>query len=403
MRSILMKKMKKVFSFRDVSLIILASSLVMCFLGASLVYKHLGGVNFSLLGEDANLKEFISAYNNLVDNYYDSLDSKELINGAIEGMYDVVGDPYTTYLDDDSSSNLDDSLNGKYEGIGISVPKEAGNEEGMLIIDVQDNSPASKAELMVGDIITKINGESAVGRSSAYLTDLIKKSESVNLEVMRDGNTWEVHLNVETLNYPVVSSEVLVVQSKKIGYLKLTIFNDTADIQVANHLSKLEKENIEGLILDLRDNSGGYLQIAQNIAEMFLEKGKVIYSLESKDSKKVTKDETSEKRTYPIAVVVNRSSASASEILAAALKYSYGADIVGTTTFGKGKVQEKSVLSGGTNIKYTTAKWLTPADTCIDGIGIVPTIEISVAPEFSNPSNIYDDIQVMAALNNFVD
>ena len=116
-----MKNDKKIFSFREVILIVIVCSFVMCFLGATLIYKHLGGVNFALLGEDKDLKEFISAYNNLVENYYDNINTKDIIDGAIKGMYGVAGDPYTTYLDTNSSSSLDDSLKGSYEGIGAQI------------------------------------------------------------------------------------------------------------------------------------------------------------------------------------------------------------------------------------------------------------------------------------------
>ena len=201
------KQEKKVFSFRDVSLIVIACSLVMCFLGATLVYKHLGGVNFALLGQDANLKEFISAYNNLVDKYYDSLDTKSLIDGAIKGMYATVGDPYTTYLDEDSSSSLDNSLSGSYNGIGISV-SSADTSEGLKIEEVYDDSPASERGLQPGDIILKINDEDTIGKDTAYLTNLIKSGKEVNLTVSRNGNLIYANLKATSVMIPVVESQL---------------------------------------------------------------------------------------------------------------------------------------------------------------------------------------------------
>lgn len=392
---------KKVFSFRDVSLIVVACSLVMCFLGATLVYKHLGGVNFALIGSDSNLKEFISAYNSLVDKYYDSLDTKSLIEGAIKGMYATVGDPYTTYLDENSSSSLDDSLRGSYNGIGISVDSEK-TDEGLKIVEVYEDSPAAEKGLQSGDIILKINDVDTIGKDTAYLTDLIKSGKEINLTVSRNGSLIYAGLKATSVMVPVVESQILEQNGKKVGYLRLSIFNDTADIQVSNHLAKLEKNGLDGLILDLRDNGGGYLNIAENIAEIFLEKGKTIYSLESKNSTDVTLDDTSERRSYPISVVVNKNSASASEILAAALKYSYGASLVGNKTYGKGKVQEREKREDGTTVKYTTAKWLTPAGTCIDGIGLVPNVEVELNYDVLNQDDVYTDNQVMTALNNLV-
>lgn len=392
-----MKKNKKMFSFLEVSILVIATSFVMSFLGASLIYKHLGGVNFTLLSEDQGLKELIGAYNNLLDNYYDNLDKKALINGAISGMYAVVGDPYTTYLDENSTNSLEDSLNGKYKGVGVKIGMQ---DDKLIIFEVFDNSPAMKAGIQVGDVVVKLNDEETSGMNTTDLSDKIKNLKEFKLTIDRNGVLSEVNLSTEDLYVPVVTSQVIEQNGKRIGYLTLSIFNDTADVQVANHLNKLEQSGIDSLIFDLRNNSGGYLQIAQNIAEMFIEKGKIIYSLESKDSKENAEDQTNEKRDYKIDVLINKSSASASEILAAALKYSQGAKLVGNTSYGKGKVQERSNLSNGTEIKYTTAKWLTPNGDCIDGKGLEPDISIDLDYETFNQENIFTDTQIMRAITD---
>ena len=165
------------------------------------------------------------------------------------------------------------------------------------------------------------------------------------------------------------------------SYLKISKFNETAYEQFYEKLNKIEVDGINSLIIDLRDNTGGYLSVATKISEMFLQKGKVIYSLNEQSSTKTTYDETDDERNYKVYILVNGNSASASEILAAALKDSYGAKLVGTTTYGKGKVQKTSKLSDGTMYKYTSAKWLTPSGECIDGVGLKPDIEISNGDE----------------------
>ncbi len=395
-----MKRNKKVFSFLDVSIIVGITAGIMCFLGAIIIYKHLGGVNFAMLGEDANLKEFIGAYNNLIDNYYDTLDSKKLIDGAIGGMYEVVGDPYTTYLDSNSSNSLDSSLNGRYEGIGVGI---RANEEGHIVIrEVYDDSPASKAGLQPGDIITLVDDEDPKGDAS-LVTKKLQEKKSAKFTILRDGQTFEVTLKSSTLLTPVVTSHIFDQNEKRVGYLRLTVFSDTADIQFSNALNKLERQGIDSLVIDLRDNSGGYLQVAKNIAEMFIEKGKIIYSLEGKDIHETTKDETSEKRNYPVSVLINRHSASASEILAAALKYSYGAKLTGLKSYGKGKVQERASLSGGTTVKYTTAEWLTPNGDCIDGIGLTPDLEIEFLAEGFDQDDLYTDYQIMQTVKDLAE
>lgn len=392
-----MKRNKKSFSFLEVSVIVVLVSFVMSFLGASLVYRQLGGVNFSLLNEDQGLRELIGAYNNLLDNYYDELDTKDLIDGAISGMYAVVGDPYTTYLDENSTNSLEDSLNGKYKGIGVKIGME---EDKLIIFEVFEGSPALMAGIEVGDVVIKIDEESTEGMSTEDLSNKIKDKKSFKLTVNRNNEIKEFDLNTSSLVVPVVNSSVLNYNDKRIGYIQLTVFNDTSDEQFSQHLNSLEQKGIDSLIVDLRNNSGGYLQMAENIAELFIEKGKVIYSLENKSSKEETKDETNEKRDYRVDILVNKGSASASEILAAALKYSQGAKLVGNTTYGKGKVQERSNLSNGTEVKYTTARWLTPKGDCIDGVGLEPDIQVDFNVDNYNQENILTDTQVMQALED---
>ncbi len=397
-----MKNKQRIFSFLDVTAIIIISSVIMCLLGGILVYKHLGGVNYSLLESDQGLHEFISAYDNLVENYYDDLDRTSLIDAAISGMYSVIDDPYTTYLDTEDSSYLNETLKGEYEGIGIQI--RSSEEEGTIIDEVFVDSPAEKCGLKEGDVIIKVNGNPVAGKNGTEIAEMIKgtKSKSVELTILRDGIEQTFKPSIGKLFVPAVSSQVINHAGQNIGFIKLTVFSDTADTQFSNSLSKLEGQNISSLIVDLRDNTGGYLQVAKNIAEMFLAKGDVIYSLENKNSKETYKDETSEKRNYKITVLINKSSASASEILAAALRDSYGATLVGETSYGKGKVQEKSNLTDGTTIKYTTARWLTPSGECIDGIGLAPNHVVVLDTSIYNADDLMTDSQVLKALENLV-
>ena len=397
-----MKRGTKIFSLLDVSIIILITSVIMYFLGSVLIYRHLGGVNYSIVDTDGELQEFISAYDELNNKYYDNLDKSALIEGAIKGMYGVVDDPYTTYLDTNNSNVLNDSLNGEYQGIGIRI---LTSEENTKIIEVFKDSPAEKAGIKVDDIIVRINGMDAIGKTGDDIVEMIKSSDGKNTEitVLRDNEEYTYKVDIANLFVPAIETKLLTRNDKNVGYIRLSVFNDTADVQFEEALTTLENSKISALIIDLRSNSGGYLHVASNIAEMFLEKGKIIYSLEDKESKTDYKDKTSEKRTYPIGIIINNGSASASEILAAALKYSYGASLHGTTSFGKGKVQEKTDLTNGTSIKYTTAKWLTPAGDCIDEIGLEPDEEIPFNSDNYNETNIYSDNQVVYTLQHLVD
>ena len=369
-----LKKTK--FELWEVMAITLFSSLVMSFCTGYLVYKS-SCSQISTGNGDDNLAELYKAYDEIKSNYYSTVDLGALVDAGIKGMFSYLGDPYTTYLDKDQTDNLNNSLSGSYQGIGVKI--SVNNEENKMIIsEVYDNTPAKSAGLVVGDIIVKVNGNVVADMESGEVTKLIKSSDEVKLVVNRDGNDLDFTLNTAKLNNPSVDDKIIDGDNgNKIGYLKISKFNETAYEQFYEKLNKIEVDGINSLIIDLRDNTGGYLSAATKISEMFLQKGKVIYSLNEQSSTKTTYDETDDERNYKVYILVNGNSASASEILAAALKDSYGAKLVGTTTYGKGKVQKTSKLSDGTMYKYTSAKWLTPSGECIDGVGLKPDIEIS--------------------------
>lgn len=373
-----LKKTK--FELWEVMAITLFSSLVMSFCTGYLVYKS-SCSQISTGNGDDNLAELYKAYDEIKSNYYSTVDLGALVDAGIKGMFSYLGDPYTTYLDKDQTDNLNNSLSGSYQGIGVKI--SVNNEENKMIIsEVYDNTPAKSAGLAVGDIIVKVNDNVVADMESGEVTKLIKSSDEVKLVVNRDGNDLDFTLNTAKLNNPSVDDKIIDGDNgNKIGYLKISKFNETAYEQFYEKLNKIEVDGINSLIIDLRDNTGGYLSVATKISEMFLQKGKVIYSLNEQSSTKTTYDETDDERNYKVYILVNGNSASASEILAAALKDSYGAKLVGTTTYGKGKVQKTSKLSDGTMYKYTSAKWLTPSGECIDGVGLKPDIEISNGDE----------------------
>ena len=373
-----LKKTK--FELWEVMAITLFSSLVMSFCTGYLVYKS-SCLQISTGNGDDNLAELYKAYDEIKSNYYSTVDLGALVDAGIKGMFSYLGDPYTTYLDKDQTDILNNSLSGSYQGIGVKI--SVNNEENKMIIsEVYDNTPAKSAGLAVGDIIVKVNDNVVADMESGEVTKLIKSSDEVKLVVNRDGNDLDFTLNTAKLNNPSVDDKIIDGDNgNKIGYLKISKFNETAYEQFYEKLNKIEVDGINSLIIDLRDNTGGYLSAATKISEMFLQKGKVIYSLNEQSSTKTTYDETDDERNYKVYILVNGNSASASEILAAALKDSYGAKLVGTTTYGKGKVQKTSKLSDGTMYKYTSAKWLTPSGECIDGVGLKPDIEISNGDE----------------------
>lgn len=389
-------KEKELYTSKEVIIVMIFSigiGILMCFGGISIIT----GKNYLAVTKD--LKKVVDTYYAIVDNYYGELDRDKLIDGAVEGMISSVGDTFTSYSDTDSTSSFDETINGSYEGIGCTV---ATLEDGTIsVIDMFENSPSYKAGLKVGDIILKVDGESYEGKNSNDISNYIKNSgkSKIVLTVKRDNEEKDISINLSKVEIPHVSGKVIEQDSKKIGYIKISLFASNSYKQFKNKLDELEKSNIDDLIIDVRDNSGGYLSSVTDICNLFLDKGKVIYQLEDSKGKVKKKDTTKEKRKYDIVVLINGGSASASEILASAIKESYGGDIVGTNSYGKGTVQQTKKLLDGSMIKYTTQKWLTPDGNSINEVGVTPTKVVELNEEYFNNPTTENDNQLQEAIN----
>lgn len=388
-------KEKELYTSKEVIIVMIFSigiGILMCFGGISIIT----GKNYLAVTKD--LKKVVDTYYAIVDNYYGELDRDKLIDGAVEGMISSVGDTFTSYSDTDSTSSFDETINGSYEGIGCTV---ATLEDGTIsVIDMFENSPSYKAGLKVGDIILKVDGESYEGKNSNDISNYIKNSgkSKIVLTVKRDSEEKDISINLSKVEIPHVSGKVIEQDSKKIGYIKISLFASNSYKQFKNKLDELEKSNIDDLIIDVRDNSGGYLSSVTDICNLFLDKGKVIYQLEDSKGKVKKKDTTKEKRKYDIVVLINGGSASASEILASAIKESYGGDIVGINSYGKGTVQQTKKLLDGSMIKYTTQKWLTPDGNSINEVGVTPTKVVELNEEYFNNPTTENDNQLQEAI-----
>lgn len=358
------------FNFIEVLLIVVITAIVFSCCTGVILYNKIS--NEKKIVESKEMNEFISAYSSIIDNYYKEVDKDKLITTAIEAMYTYLDDPYTTYLSKNSASNLMDSLNGEYTGIGVQIKEQDDN---VLISKVLDNSPAKKVGVEENDILLRINDKDITTYELTGITDLIKKTEGIiKITILRNNKEIIFNVEKEDIELQVVSSDIF----NNIGYIKIEIFGENASSQVKEALKKLESYNIQSLIIDLRDNSGGYLSSATSIAEQFLEKGKIIYKLENKSSNTTYKDKTKSSFDKKIIVLINERTASASEVLAGALKDSYNATLLGTNSYGKGKVQQTKEFNNGSMVKYTSSKWYTPNGICIDGKGLTPDIVVEL-------------------------
>ncbi len=358
------------FSLKEICLIIVITALTTSVTTGIIMYNNNRLENGAIdINKDDALKEFLKVYASLDENYYEDIDKTKMMEAAIAGMFDYLGEDYSTYMDKQETDSLANNLSGTYKGIGISVI------DNNRVFKVYPDTPASRANIMENDIILRVN-DVLVGEDSVALM-LDKDKENV-LEIKRGEDVFTVKVMPEEINTPL-TREVKEENGKALGYIYVPCFTDTVASEFRKALEEVEGSNIDGLIIDLRGNTGGYLSGATEIAAMFLEKNKTIYSLEEKENVQTYKDDTKEKREYPVIVLINGATASASEILAAALQESYGAKLVGNVSFGKGKVQQTKMLEDGSMVKYTSARWYTPNGDCIDGMGIFPDYSVELS------------------------
>ncbi len=333
-----------------------------------------------------------------VDDYYEEVDCKELLEAGINGMLSYLDDDYSLYMDQEESKSFNEQVEGKYTGVGIEILIQ---QDGSVIINrVFEDSPAAKAGLQKDDIIIKVNGEDITTENAYNVPTMIKDSgkSEAKVTVKRDDKELDFDLKLAVVDIESVTTKTFENNGKKIGYIYMSIFASNSYDQFKKALTNLEKEKIDSLLIDVRGNSGGYLATVTDIASLFLDKNKVIYQLDTKGIVEQVKSKTSASRSYDIVVLVDRGSASASEILAAALQESYGAKVIGTNSYGKGTVQAAYSLSSGSMVKYTIQKWLTPNGNWINKVGVTPDIEVLLDSNYvENPCD-ETDTQLQAAI-----
>lgn len=332
----------------------------------------------------------MEAMKELIDeNFLFDYDEKQLYDGSLKGMFENLKDPYTAYYTKDEFDKLMESVNGKYAGIGVAV--QASDEGYIKAISVFDESPAKKAGIEVGDYITKVDGESY---SADQLEEAVSKirgniGEKVKITVLRKNNkdkAEEKEIEVERADVKVdtVDSKVVEKDGNSVGYIKIKEFEDVTKEEFAKELKSLKDQNVDGIVMDLRNNPGGSLDVCLAIADTFLDEG-VIVSTVDKKGKEIVENSDKEMDKTPMTVLINENSASASEILAGAFKDRGRAKIIGKTSFGKGIVQKLFPLEDGSGVKITISEYFTPNKTKIHKIGVKPDIEVE-----NNNDNILD-------------
>lgn len=364
---------------------------------------------------------FWNVWNRLESNYYDKtkLDPQKMLNGAITGMTESLGDPYTMYLPPKQNTNFKDGLAGQFSGIGAELGTK---DKQIIVIAPLSGSPAEKAGVKAGDEILKVNGETTANWTLPFAVEKIRgpKGTSVVLTILHKDSDKPYDINIirDTITVKSVAGWIRKVreiesiksitgikgEDKKIAYIRLSQFGDSTNNDWVSIISKFNLQmqadkNIKGLIIDVRNNPGGYLSDAVYISSEFLKQGTPVVLQENSQGARTTLSVMRRGIMYeiPLVVLMNKGSASASEIVSGALKDNKRAILVGETSFGKGTIQESTDLGNGAAVHITVAKWLTPNGTWVNGKGLRPDVEVKL--DEKDPSH---DVQLEKAILELV-
>jgi len=373
---------------------ILATVLVsLLLLGGFRVITNTAGSYASGKVTEKEVSKKLNKLNALIDKYYlyeDEIDTDKLAEGIYSGYTSALGDKYTVYYDEDETKALMESTSGTFSGVGATLTKDADTGYA-TIVNVYEDSPAEKAGLKAGDILEKIDDHEVGDEQLDTVVSWIKgeKGTDVKITVLRDGEELELTATRDTIEVKTVSYEM---KENQIGYIRVSEFDTVTYDQFKEALDDLEKQGMQGLIVDLRNNPGGSLDTVTNMLRLLLPEGTIV-STKDKNGKtdEITCDGTHEFKK-PMAVLVNQYSASASEIFAGAMQDYDKAQIIGTQTFGKGIVQTIRPLTDGSAVKYTIAKYFTPKGQDIHGKGVTPDSIVEL------PDDATEDVQLKAAV-----
>jgi carboxyl-terminal processing protease len=347
----------------------------------------------SMSGGGLDYSELDEVYGNLRARYDGELDAKKLIQGAAAGMAAATGDPYTAYFFFFFTRELTADLNGSFTGIGVELGQN--DDKQLEVVSPIDDSPAKAAGLMAHDVIVAVNDENSIWWPPEKAVTKIrgKAGTTVKLTILRDSETKEYSIVRAKITVPSVESEII----DGIGYMRISRFGDDTANLARQTAKKFKDNNVKGIILDLRGNGGGYVDAAVSVSSLWLKSGSMV--VEERRGSKIFNTEKASGDSIlqgiKTVVLVDDGSASASEIVAGALRDNDAATLVGVKTYGKGSVQEILSMSSGAGLKITIARWYTPNGKNIDGNGLEPDVEVKMTAEEYNAGN---DIQRARAL-----
>ena len=346
----------------------------------------------------SDIQEVEKIYDNLLSKYYGEIDKQTLSDAAIKGMIEALNDPYSTYIDAENTDDFDEQIYGYYVGIGTEITLNDENQ--FEVTNIFENTPATDANIELHDIVVKVNNEDVSGKTVSDIGKLIQGEigTNVTLTLRRGEEEFDVTITRDRIDLISVTSQIFEKDDKRIGYIKITNFASNTFNQFQTALNELEENDIESLIIDVRDNLGGQLEVATQIASLFLTKDKVVYQLNTNGIIQPIYSTGPGSFQKPITVLINGATASASEVLAIALQESADATVIGTTSYGKGTIQESYKLSTGASIKFTVQEWLSPNGNTVNEVGVEPDIEVSETENSGETDTLETDTVLQTAI-----
>ncbi|WP_285766035.1 S41 family peptidase [Peribacillus sp. SI8-4] len=344
----------------------------------------------------SEFEKLFSTYDTIKDNYYKDIDEDKLVDGAINGMIKSLDDPYSAYMDKKEASSFHESISSSFEGIGAEIQEQDGH---IMVVSPIKGSPAEKAGIKPNDIVLSVDGKSVKGLSSSEAVLKIRgeKGTKVNLSISRAGEPDPIEFTIKRDTIPIetVYAEML---DDGVAKIQVTSFSEHTVEELKSSLEEMSKKDMKGMVLDLRGNPGGLLDQAIDMASLFVPNGEVVLQVENRSGKKEVYKSNNDGtlKKVPVVVLIDDGSASASEIVAAAVRESAGIPLVGVKSFGKGTVQTAEDFDDGSNFKYTAAKWLTPDGNWIHKKGIKPDIKVKL-PDYASLPYISPDKELKAS------
>lgn len=345
----------------------------------------------------SNLMRFITAYRFIETKYVNDTDDVKLIDGAIDGMVKSLNDPHSNYLSPKMYKTLMEQTEGSFAGIGVVMGMD--NEQKIHIVGIMENSPGQKAGLQEGDEILAVDGvpvtQMAFDEVAAHVRG--QAGTDVVLTIMRDNANQDITITRDNIKLKTVGHKML---DNNIGYIQIVSFSEDTANEFNEAYNDLKNQGMKALVLDLRNNPGGLLTTCVEIAKKLVPKGEIV-SIVDKQGNKETYSSSLEAPEYPLAVLINKNSASASEILSGAIQDTKAGTIIGNTSYGKGSVQTILPMFEDDAVKLTIAKYYTPSGRSIDGTGITPDIEINLDENATSDTQLNKALEVLKAqLNN---